>query len=299
MARDYYIESLISYHGDGGRVVVTDNPTVYGSSATDDGFWNLGDPLIDGAPNVTFAGHYFEGGDLFLVFDNPNFGAGGHTIVSPTAATTSSGYPTNYASDPPPTLVTTPLATCFAAGTLITTPVGSTAVEDLRNGDPILTASGDTVRVKWIGRQTLHRLSHGHHMQPVRIRAGALGDGLPHTDLTTTAEHGMILDGCVINAGALVNGATIDWVPLSELPDSFIVYHVETENHDVILANGAAAETFIDYVGRQAFDNYAEYVDLFGDDRTIVEMPLPRISAARLVPQSIRMRLDGRARQAA
>ncbi|WP_245890468.1 Hint domain-containing protein [Roseovarius confluentis] len=187
---------------------------------------------------------------------------------------------------------TTPYTYCFAPGSLISTPDGETYVENLQAGANLRTAKGDIVAVKWIGRQTVRRLFAGTSVQPVRIRANAFGDGIPHTDLTVTGDHGMILDGVVINASALVNGTTIDWVPMKDLPDSVTYYHVETENHDVILANGAAAETFIDYVGRQAFDNYAEYVDLYGDDRTIDEMPLPRISAARLVPGNIKMRLS-------
>jgi hypothetical protein len=55
-----------------------------------------------------------------------------------------------------------------------------------------------------------------------------------------TADHGMVIDGLVINASTLVNGDTIDFVPISELDDSFTVYHVETVAHDVILANGIA-----------------------------------------------------------
>ena len=101
----------------------------------------------------------------------------------------------------------------------------------------------------------------------------------------------MIVDGLVINASTLVNGTTIDWVPLAELPDSFTVYHVETENHDVILANGAPVETFIDYVGRRAFDNHAEYLDLYGSERIIPEMAQPRISTARLLPDALKARL--------
>ena len=42
---------------------------------------------------------------------------------------------------------------CFAAGTMIATPEGETAVEELSISDSILTASGKTVAVKWIGRQ--------------------------------------------------------------------------------------------------------------------------------------------------
>ena len=63
----------------------------------------------------------------------------------------------------------------------------------------------------------------------------------------------------------------------------------------MILANGSAAETYVDYVGRSTFDNYNEYVALYGDQHTIVEMDMPRISTARLVPAEIRARLNGRA----
>ena len=182
-------------------------------------------------------------------------------------------------------------ATCFAAGTLIATPDGETAVEALCAGDLVTTAKGRAVPVKWIGRQTRLPFFSGAAVAPVRIKAGALGDGLPHNDLTVTADHGMILDGLVITAGALVNGETITLVPTAELPNRLTYYHIETENHDIILANGAPAETFIDYVGRQSFSNYREYVDLYGEDRTINEMAYPRISAARLVPQAIRDRL--------
>ena len=131
----------------------------------------------------------------------------------------------------------------------------------------------------------------GAKSEPVRIRANALADGIPHSDLTVTADHGMIIDGLVINAAALVNGDTINFVATPDLPDRMQVFHVETEDHNVILANGAPAETFIDVADRKSFDNYAEYLDLYGTERVIPEMPRPRISSARLVPEEIRQRL--------
>ena len=185
----------------------------------------------------------------------------------------------------------TPYMYCFAAGTQITTANGSAAVETLSIGDAITTATGQIVPVKWVGRQTLNKWAHGPHMQPVRISAGALGDGLPHSDLTVTADHGIFIDGLVINASALVNGDSIAWVPMAELADRVIYYHIETENHDVILANGAASETFIDVAGRAAFDNYAEYLELYGTERIIPEMKHHRISSPRLLPDAIRARL--------
>jgi hypothetical protein len=181
--------------------------------------------------------------------------------------------------------------TCFARGTGIATPNGTAAVETLRPGDLVLTADGGSVSVNWVFRQAVNTLLYNEKSRPVRICAGAMGDGLPHSDLTVTADHGMILDGYVINASALVNGDTIDFVPMAELEDSFTVYHIETKNHDVILASGAPAETFIDAVGRAAFDNHQEYLDLYGVERIIPEMTMPRISSARLVPNEIRERL--------
>ena len=106
-----------------------------------------------------------------------------------------------------------------------------------------------------------------------------------------TADHALVLDGLAINAGALVNGDTIAVEPMAALPERITCYHVETEGHETILAEGAPAESYIDYVARTAFDNYADYVARCGAERVIREMPLPRISSARLVPGSIRARL--------
>lgn len=184
---------------------------------------------------------------------------------------------------------------CFAAGTLIATPDGETKVETLSIGDMLLTQDGRTVPVKWIGRQTVHKLfTPVVAFEPVRVSAGALDTGVPHTDLVLTAAHALIIDDFAIDAGALVNGTTITFEPMKSMPDRVTYYHIETENHEVILANGVPAETFVDHAGRRAFDNFAEYLDLYGDEHPIFEMDYPRISAARLVPPHIRARLAGR-----
>ena len=154
------------------------------------------------------------------------------------------------------TLSTADFQTCFAAGTGIATPAGEVAVEALRIGDKVSTHGGQVVDVKWIGHQTVFTLfGPAERLMPVRFAAGSLGNGLPHSDLTVTADHGMLVCGVICHAGALVNGTTIIRVPLSELGESFTVYHVETDAHEIILANGAPAETFIDNVSRRVFDN--------------------------------------------
>jgi len=258
-----------------------------------DGNFNLGESWIVAGDFGGFAGLY-EGsvvinGETFFVFRNgPGFQLYG-VVTDPAAFKAAlDADRTLYETAMDSIDTTSPTPVCFASGTCIATPSGETPVETLQIGDLILTADGRAVPVKWIGRQTIVSLFAGDRARPVRVTAGAIGNGLPHTDLVLTADHALILEGLAINAGALVNGTTIT---LDPAPERATYYHVETEAHDVILANGVPAETFVDYVGRQAFDNYAEYVAIYGRERGITEMALGRISSARMVPAALRARL--------
>ena len=185
-------------------------------------------------------------------------------------------------------------APCFLPGTMIATPGGQRPVETLRPNDLVLCADGRTIPVLWLGRKQMRRRIGMARNAPdvVRICAGALDN---HTDLFVTGDHGMIVGDWVINASALVNHRTVFWHCAGP---NYTVYHIETEAHDVILANGAAVETFIDAAGRAAFDNYQEYLDLYGTERMIPQMNHPRISSARLIPEAIRTRLCTRPSQA-
>ncbi|MDG3042431.1 Hint domain-containing protein [Roseicyclus marinus] len=181
---------------------------------------------------------------------------------------------------------------CFLSGTAIGVPGGVRAVESLRPGDPVLTADGRVVAVRFNLRQIVSTLfGPAERVSPIRVRAGALGQGVPDRDLVVTADHALMVAGVLVNAGALVNGAGIDRVPVAELGATYVVHHIETEGHDIILAEGVPAETYIDYAGRRVFDNYAEYVALLGEEREIIENPAPRVTSARMLPPAIRARL--------
>jgi hypothetical protein len=187
----------------------------------------------------------------------------------------------------PPRQVNENAVFCFAAGTRVATPKGDVAVEAVAIGDLVLTEDGRAVPVKWVGRQT--RAPRFQRLRLIRVAAGALGGGLPARDLVLTADHALMLDGLLVNAGALVNGSSITEV--ANLPERFTVSHIETEDHDIILAEGTPAETFIGYAGWQAFDNYADYTALYGEDRAFAENPAPRITSTRMLPPSLRARL--------
>ncbi|BBF93613.1 Hint domain-containing protein [Blastochloris tepida] len=178
---------------------------------------------------------------------------------------------------------------CFMPGTLIRTPAGDVAVETLKTGDAVTTTDGRAVAVRWIGRQTVATRFCDELKLPVRIRAGALGDNLPQRDLLVSGDHALFLDGVLVHAGALVNGTTI--VRERDVPAVFTYFHVETEGHELILAEGAAAETFIDNAGRRAFDNFAEFEALYPNGVDLVEMPYPRAKSYRQIPSSLRQRL--------
>ncbi len=186
---------------------------------------------------------------------------------------------------------------CFLAGTRIATPEGETPVETLAIGDRVLTADGRVAPVRWVGVQTVVSVfAEPLRAFPIRIRAGALGEGLPVRDLFVSPDHALFLDGVLVQAGALVNGATV--TRETAMPERFTWFHVELEDHALILAEGVPAETFLDTATRRRFDNFAEYEALYGDTGTVIaELPVPRIKSARQLPMALRERLAARAAQ--
>ena len=184
---------------------------------------------------------------------------------------------------------------CLLAGTRLATPGGDVVVEALQTGDPVLTTDGRAMPVRWIGVQTVASVfADPLRTFPVRIAAGALGEGVPMRDLSVSPDHALMLDGVLVQAGALVNGTTI--VRETAMPERFTYYHVELADHSLILAEGVPAETFVDNVTRRRFDNFAEYVALYGEDvAAVAEMDVPRVKSARQVPAALRARLAGRA----
>jgi hypothetical protein len=121
------------------------------------------------------------------------------------------------------------------------------AVETLAIGDLLLTGDGRVAPVLWIGRQTVAtRFADPLRTLPIRVKAGALRDSLPARDLLVSPGHAPFVGTILIHAGALVNGTTI--TRESDVPEKFTYYHIELEDHALILAEKVPAETFVDNV---------------------------------------------------
>jgi glycosyltransferase involved in cell wall biosynthesis len=149
------------------------------------------------------------------------------------------------------------LVPCYFAGTLILTDQGERPVETLAIGDLVITANGSARPIRWIGRRSYGgRFDKRKHLQPICIKAGALDDGVPRRDLWISPHHAMFLEGVLIEAQDLVNGATIVQADDVERIDYF---HIELDTHDILIAEGAPSESFIDDDSRGIFQNANEY----------------------------------------
>ena len=182
---------------------------------------------------------------------------------------------------------------CFMAGTSVATPDGGIAVEQLSIGQLVKTVDGRSAPVRWIGRQTVSRLFTDELRLPVCIRAHAIDENVPCRDLLVSPGHALLVDGVLAQAGTLVNGVSI--VRERDVPATFTYYHVELDDHSLILAENVPAETFVDHVDRTNFDNWDEYEALYPEGRNVPEMEYPRAKAYRQVPRAIRERLAARA----
>ena len=185
---------------------------------------------------------------------------------------------------------------CFAAGTRISTQRGEIPIESLREGDhvrlaarPPLPRAGEslppdhdpgvaarsgegtpprTLPVHWIGHRRVDCRQHPkpRTVWPVRIAAEAFGPGLPARDLLLSPDHALFVGGVLIPVKHLINGTSVVQVPV----DTITYYHVELPRHDVLLAEGLAAESYLETGGRRMFANGGGPIALHPDFATRV-----------------------------
>lgn len=146
------------------------------------------------------------------------------------------------------TIVNDDGAPCYCPGTLIATEHGQRAIETLRVGDRVLTVDGGPETIQWIGvrRYGGRFIRDNHLMLPVTFLAGSLDDGIPSEALTVSPGHAMWIDGALVPAWRVVNDKTIIQ---ANVVDEVTYIHLELGRHALLLANGAAAESFINEAG--------------------------------------------------
>jgi hypothetical protein len=189
---------------------------------------------------------------------------------------------------------------CYCRGTRIATPGGEKPIEALRIGEPVLTARNTVRPIRWIGRRRYKagQIAQQQNLQAVLIRAGALGNNaqgpVPARDLRVSPEHAVGLadaDGALVlvPANLLLNGHSI--VRYTAAAD--IEYlHLELRDHDFVLAEGAAAESFVDDNSRALFDNAADFKARYPNEPTRpANFCAPRVTGGRVLAD-LRARLE-------
>lgn len=148
---------------------------------------------------------------------------------------------------------------CFASGTLIATQEGLRRVEDIAVGDLVLTADRGPQAVRWAGAARLGPadLLLRPELRPVRVRAGALGAGLPKRDLVLSPQHRLLLSGWRVE---MLLGEAEVLAPVKHLigrpgvepvQDCRAVgyHHLMFDRHEIVFAEGMPAESF--YLGER------------------------------------------------
>jgi T5SS/PEP-CTERM-associated repeat protein len=247
----------------------------------------------------------FAAGDLIIAGDlvgatmqvTPS---GGNTVLSFSNGATSLGSLTLTGAYNTPVLGfdasngTISDAACFVSGTLIETSTGPCAVEALAVGDLLVTRTGALRAIVWLGHRQIGSSQYplAEKLWPVRVRAGAFGQRTPRRDLYLSPEHAIHHEGSLFAIGDLVNNASIAQVPRTAVT----YWHIELATHDVLLAEGLEAESFLENANRGDFAGGTAltlHPELMGSQGAAASpcFPIRRQGAAL---QALRDRLEAR-----
>lgn len=143
--------------------------------------------------------------------------------------------------------------TCFLQGTLIETDRGAVPIEDLCVGDLVQTAGDGLQEIRWIGSQRLTptMLAQSPKLRPIRIQAGALGDGVPATDLLVSPQHRVLVRSRIAARMFAANEVLVaakqlllvDGIDIADDLDEFTYFHFMFDDHQVVISNGAETES--------------------------------------------------------
>ncbi len=142
---------------------------------------------------------------------------------------------------------------CFTPGTAIATPRGERLVEELQEGDKIITRDNGIQEIRWIGQRPMNwaDLAANPHLKPIRIARGSLGNGLPERDMMVSPQHRFLVVNdrtqlyfdeheVLVAAKHLLDHRNI--LSVDSIGVTYV--HFMCDRHEVVLANGAWTETF-------------------------------------------------------
>lgn len=146
---------------------------------------------------------------------------------------------------------------CFLKGTQIKSRHGYINVEDICVGDEIVSVENGIetfTNVTWVGCKKAHVMPYlplDASGYPVRILKDAIAHGVPYKDMLITAEHCLFFNGKFVPVRMLVNGNSIFY---DKSITSYDYYHIETNTHSVIIADGVETESYLNTGNKKTFN---------------------------------------------
>lgn len=182
-----------------------------------------------------------------------------------------------------------PVTICLLRGTLIRTPTGDRPIETLREGDLVVTATGEVRPIRYITYQSFAHpgAEDGHGILPRCIRKDFFGPDLPYRDLYLSRNHRVTLSGPMVElyfeaeevfavakflsdtTGGVAEGERIEW------------FNILLDDHAVIVANGQPVESL--FLGDMTLET------LSPEDRLAIRARFSDLSTAHLSKSATRL----------
>ncbi|MFD1881737.1 Hint domain-containing protein [Paracoccus pacificus] len=195
------------------------------------------------------------------------------------------------------------LMVCFASGTQILTSSGPVSVEHIRRGDVVVTKDRGARPVRWIGSRHFDRafLEAHPNLYPIRIAAGALGEGVPAADLLVSPQHRILVKskiaqrmfGCAEVLVAAKQLTCIEGIDIALDQRGVTYHHMLFDQHEIVFSNGAETESL--FTGDEALKSVGaaardEIFTIFPELRDGADRP----AARRVIPGRLARKLAAR-----
>lgn len=149
-----------------------------------------------------------------------------------------------------PTTIADPGIVCFAKGTFIETEFGAVPVEMLQVGMKVFTKDNGLQELRWIGSVAVN-LGQKSKLTPIRIKAGALGQNTPSSDLLVSPQHRILVHSKIaqtmFGAAEILIAAKqllqIEGIDIADDLSEVEYFHFLFDRHEVVVSNGAETES--------------------------------------------------------
>ncbi|KAB7615909.1 Hint domain-containing protein [Amylibacter sp. SFDW26] len=215
---------------------------------------NVGD-TIDLRYKYTFTGSDGSSGTIYFIATNgtANYGPNivSDTPLDPSVTYTFGTFNTDGA------VPYSSLVPCFTKGTFIQTDLGQVAIEDLCEGDRVVTLDRGAQTIRWIGSTIVPACQN---LAPVYFKAGAIGNT---RDLYVSQNHRMMItnththllfgeQSVLVAAKHLVNNDDI----CIKRGGDVEYFHILFDRHEIVFAENVPSESF--QLGAQSFDSVSD-----------------------------------------